>query len=88
MPIFENITKREVSYYLITVKIKTHINIPNIIIYFFNVIFSFNIILDAIIVITIELVLIIEITDTFPSNNANLSKIDDDNYHCIIKYNI
>lgn len=32
--------------------------------------------LDAIIVIKIELVLITEITDTFPSNNTNLSKID------------
>lgn len=77
-----------IFYLLINAKIKTHINIPNIIKYFFQVIFSFNINLDAKIVITIELVLITEITETFPSNNANLSNIYDEasNNACNTKY--
>lgn len=61
-------------YVFISDKISTHINILNIIAYFFHVTFSFSINLDAKIVITIELVLITEITETFPSNNANYSK--------------
>lgn len=63
-------------------------NTPNIIKYFFQLIFSFNISLDAKTVITIELVFITEITETFPSNNAHLSNIDDDesNNDCKIKY--
>lgn len=74
--------------YYIHDKTKTHINIPNIIRYFFQLIFSFNINLDASIVIIIELVLITETIETFPSNNANLLNIEDEtsNNDCNTKY--
>lgn len=50
----------------------THINIPNIIIYFLKIIFSFNINLEAKIVITIELDVITDTVDTCPSIKLNL----------------
>ena len=72
----------------IKAKIKTHINIPKIIKYFFKPIFSFNNYLDTKIVIIIELVLIIEIIETFPSNKANLLNIEEEtsNNDCNIKH--